>query len=182
MYSNRRGIGAAGAVAGLLASTALTATALAAAGSGGIGTDDSQQPIAGATDGTFPVRGSHTYGDGLGAGRNHQGQDVLAKCGRAVVAAQPGRVEFKDYQASGGGNYVVVDGKRDLPDTVYMHMSKPAKVREGQRISAGELIGRVGSTGRSTACHLHFEMWSPGWGKGRPLDPEPHLRSWDRRS
>ncbi len=61
--------------------------------------------------GVFPVKGKHTYGDGLGAGRGHQGQDLLAKCGKPIVAAQPGKVKVKDYQAGGAGNYVVVKGK-----------------------------------------------------------------------
>ena len=176
----------------ILAATATvaggTTAAMAASGSGGIGddatepTDPSAAPGTGAARGVFPVRGRHTYGDGLGAGRNHQGQDLMAKCGKAVVAAQPGRVTWVDYQASGAGNYVVIDGKRRRHDTVYMHLSKRPTVREGQRVRAGQLLGRVGTTGRSTACHLHFEMWSPKWSSGKPLDPKPFLRRWDKTS
>jgi murein DD-endopeptidase MepM/ murein hydrolase activator NlpD len=106
--------------------------------------------------------------------------DLLAKCGKPVVAAWPGRVQSRAYQGA-AGNYVVVDGKRSLEDTVYMHLSKRAKVRKGQKVAAGDLLGRVGDTGRATACHLHFEVWSnPGYYEGGdPLDPEPFLRSWD---
>jgi murein DD-endopeptidase MepM/ murein hydrolase activator NlpD len=133
--------------------------------------------------GVFPLRGRHTYGDGLGAGRGHQGQDILAKCGKPVVAALPGRVSYVGYQGGGAGNYVVIDGSAGRPDTVYMHLAERAAVRKRERIQAGELLGRVGDTGRASACHLHFEMWSaPGWGKGGGLlDPEPYLRRWDRR-
>ena len=165
------GVSLAGAGAGITA----------AAESGGIGPAGAKDPATG--DGQFPIRGKHTYGDGLGAGRNHQGQDLMAKCGKPVVAAQPGRVQFRDYQASGAGNYVVIDGKGKLQDTVYMHLSKPTKLREGNRVDAGDLVGRVGSTGRSSACHLHFEMWSgAGWYEGgRPIDPKPFLKRWDKR-
>jgi len=164
----------------MLGAALLSATAFAAGsggvGIGGAGTGDP------AGEGAFPVRGKHTYGDGLGAGRGHQGQDILAKCGKRVVAAQPGRVQLVDYDARGAGNYAVIDGKGKLQDTVYMHMSRRASVRKGQRVSAGDTIGRVGSTGRSTACHLHFEMWSGAgyYEGGRPIDPKPYLRRWDR--
>ena len=164
----------------LVGGLATAAVGSAASGSGGVATEDSTEAVAADSDGVFPVRGKHTYGDGLGAGRNHQGQDLLAKCGKAVVAAQPGRVSFRGYDGGGAGNYVVIDGKRNLHDTVYMHLLKRASVSKGQRVSAGQVIGRVGSTGRSTACHLHFEMWSPRWSAGKPVDPEPYLRRWDR--
>lgn len=153
----------------------------AAAGGGGIGTGSSG---GGGDDGeVFPVRGPHTYGDGLGTGRGHQGQDLLADCGTKVVAARAGRVRVRDFQASGAGNYVVVRRAGAKSDDVYMHMTKRVVVGRGDRVEAGQTIGRVGSTGRSSACHLHFEIWSsPGWYEGgRPTDPEPPLRQWDKR-
>ncbi len=165
----------------------------AVAGSGGIGddpggTEPGTEPVTEPTtdpaspQGVFPVRAPHTYGDGLGAGRNHQGLDLMAKCGKPVVAALPGRVSWVDYNAGGAGNYLVIEGKRRLHDTVYMHLSKRPLVREGQRVSAGQALGRVGTTGNSSACHLHFEMWSPEWSSGKPIDPEPYLRRWDKTS
>jgi murein DD-endopeptidase MepM/ murein hydrolase activator NlpD len=162
------------------------AGASGAPGSGGVGTD----PVAGAggkgetrKGGVFPIKGRHTYGDGLGAGRGHQGQDVLAKCGKRLVAAQPGRVRHVAYQASGAGNYVVIKSRQTGFDYVYMHLAAKASVKRGEKISAGEKIGRVGTTGRSSACHLHFEMWTkPGWYRGGDLEnPKPYLKSWDRR-
>jgi murein DD-endopeptidase MepM/ murein hydrolase activator NlpD len=169
------------ALAGAAALAAGTGTA--AGDSGGVGTG-SGAGGSGKSEGSgsfaFPVRAHHTYGDGIGAGRGHQGQDILAKCGKPVVAARPGRVRYIDYQASGAGNYVVVKGP-DY-DYVYMHLIHKPSVRRGERLSAGEKIGRVGSTGRSTACHLHFEMWQkPGWYRGgRLVDPRPFLNRWDR--
>lgn len=149
------------------------------AGTGGIGTGSDEGPT---TDGTFPVQAPHEYGDGLGAGRGHQGQDLLAKCGKPVVAAQAGRVRFKDYQASGAGNYVVIKGTDTKFDYVYMHLLRGVEVSKGDRVEAGDTLGQVGSTGDSTACHLHFEMWAaPGWYAGGDLvDPKPFLKDWDR--
>jgi murein DD-endopeptidase MepM/ murein hydrolase activator NlpD len=153
-----------------------------AAGSGGIGTGGSGGTTGtGTTDGVFPVRGHHTYGDGIGAGRNHQGQDILAECGKPIVAAQSGRIERVAYQ-SAAGNYVVIAGRRKAPDTVYMHLLHRSPVGEGERVAAGDQLGLVGQTGDATACHLHFEMWSPpGWYKGGSLlDPLPYLKRWDK--
>ena len=182
-----------------LGATALGVLALGAAGvasastgTGGIGTGETDTGTTGTTgtttttmsrDGVFPVRGRHTYGDGIGAGRGHQGEDILAKCGKPVVAAQRGRVVYRAYQGA-AGNYVVIDGAGRRPDEVYMHLKRPASVRKGEKVAAGELLGRVGDTGDATTCHLHFEMWSePGWYKGgRVLDPLPSLKRWDRTS
>jgi murein DD-endopeptidase MepM/ murein hydrolase activator NlpD len=161
-----------------LAAAALVSTAGAAAGSsgGGFGTKS------GGEGGTFPVRGHHTYGDGLGAGRGHEGQDILADCGKKIVAAKGGRVRIIDYQGGGAGNYVVVSGRRF--DYVYMHLLRKPSVRKGQRVRAGQKLGLVGQTGHATACHLHFEMWSsPGWYRGGGVvNPKPFLKRWDRAS
>ncbi len=97
------------------------------------------------------------------------------------MAARGGRVKVVDYEAGGAGNYVVIRGKRTGRDYVYMHMLDRIKVRRGERVQTGETIGLVGSTGSSTACHLHFELWDGGWySGGRPLDPTRRLRRWDR--
>ena len=151
-------------------------------GGGGISAESDDAEAAGGA--VFPVRARHSYGDGLGAGRGHQGQDILADCDKRVVAARAGRVRVKDFQASGAGNFVVVRRAGKGTDDVYMHMKRRLAVREGERIGAGDPIGKVGSTGRSSACHLHFEIWSsPGWYEGgSPRDPEPRLRRWDRKS
>jgi murein DD-endopeptidase MepM/ murein hydrolase activator NlpD len=149
--------------------------------SGGVDTGTETETPTGSSDGQFPIIGKHTYGDGLGAGRGHQGQDLLAECGKRVVAAQPGRVQMRDSHAS-AGNYVVIDGEGQLEDLVYMHLQRRAEVGKGERVTAGQTIGRVGDTGNAAACHLHFEIWSnPGYYQGgKPIDPEPYLRRWDR--
>lgn len=133
----------------------------------------------------FPVRGPHTYGDGIGAGRGHQGGDVLAKCGQPLVAARAGTVYYNDYQAGGAGNYLVINIKgAGGKSHVYMHLPRRSPLKVGAKVKTGQRIGSVGTTGRSTACHLHFEVWSgPGWYQGGTfLDPMPMLRRWDRYS
>ncbi len=136
----------------------------------------------------FPVRSRHIYGDGYGAPRNghvHQGQDILAPCGKRLVAARGGRVQYRGYQASGAGYYLVVDGKATGHDYVYMHLRRGGRPRQGQRVRTGQRIGTVGETGDASGCHLHFEMWTkPGWYEGGKAMPSVtrHLKYWDRWS
>jgi hypothetical protein len=132
----------------------------------------------------FPVRGAHSYGDGLGAGRNHRGVDIFARCGVKLQAARAGKVQHEAYQGSGAGHYVVIDGKGNGKDYVYMHLQRASKLEEGDKVRTGQTIGRVGESGNAQGCHLHFEMWgSPGWyAGGEVLDPVPPMRAWDRWS
>jgi murein DD-endopeptidase MepM/ murein hydrolase activator NlpD len=130
-------------------------------------------------DHMFPLKAKHVYGDGLGAGRGHQGQDLMAKCGKRIVAARGGKVQHKAYH-SAAGNYVVIDGKDTNVDYVYMHLRQPSKLHEGEKVKTGGLVGIVGDTGDATACHLHFEMWDGDWyGGGKLMDPTPPLKRWD---
>jgi murein DD-endopeptidase MepM/ murein hydrolase activator NlpD len=130
----------------------------------------------------FPVRGRHEYWDGWGAGRGHEGTDVGAACGTPLVAAVDGRVEYRAYHGA-AGNYVVIDMKNSPNDQMYAHLLKPAPVRVGQSVSAGQRIGSVGETGNASGCHLHFEYWKGDWyGGGHPIDSEPYLRALDRKS
>lgn len=136
----------------------------------------------------FPVRGRHTYGDGFGAprsGHRHQGQDILAHCGKRVVAARGGKVQWRAHQASGAGYYLVIDGKATGHDYAYMHLKRHGRPRQGDRVRTGERIGYVGQTGDASGCHLHFELWSaPGWYEGGHAmsSVTKHLKKWDRWS
>lgn len=136
----------------------------------------------------FPVRGRHDYGGPearFGASRSdhtHQGQDVLARTGTKLVAVHDGKVETRQYQAEGAGNYLVIHG-RDGSDSVYMHLSGRAIVRAGDRVRAGQKIGEVGCTGSCSGPHLHFELWTPHWfDGGKPYDPLKKLKRWDRQT
>ncbi|MFN8152451.1 MAG: peptidoglycan DD-metalloendopeptidase family protein [Solirubrobacterales bacterium] len=134
-------------------------------------------------DHIFPLRGKHYYGDGLGAGRGHQGQDVFAKCGTKIVAARGGRVQVNAYQ-SAAGYYLVIDGQKTGQDYVYMHMEQRGRPAAGTRVHTGDVIGYESDTGDASGCHLHFELWSaPGWYEGgHVLDPTTPLKKWDRYS
>ena len=131
----------------------------------------------------FPLRGPHTYGDGIGAGRGHQGQDIFAKCGTEIEAARGGEVQWKRYQ-SAAGFYLVIDGKGTGRDFVYMHMKKKGRPGEGRRVHTGERIGWESDTGNASGCHLHFEIWSaPGWYEGGHFtNPTDDLKAWDAYS
>jgi murein DD-endopeptidase MepM/ murein hydrolase activator NlpD len=137
----------------------------------------------------FPLRGKHNFGDAgarFGAPRSghiHQGQDIMADCGTKIVAARGGRVQYNGYQ-SAAGNYIVIDQKGSGEDNAYMHLAQPSPLPTGSVVRTGQQIGVVGETGDATACHLHFERWSPpGWYEGgHPFDPLPGLKQWDAYS
>jgi murein DD-endopeptidase MepM/ murein hydrolase activator NlpD len=150
---------------------------------GGGGTQSSNEARFELHDHIFPVRANHSYGDGIGAGRGHQGQDVFARCGSPLVAARAGKVQWKRYH-SAAGYYLVIDGKGTGRDYVYMHMKRGGRPNEGKKVRTGERIGQVSDTGNATGCHLHFELWSaPGWYEGGHFtNPTDDLKRWDRYS
>ena len=112
-----------------------------------------------------PVPGRITSGFGmrrhpiLGYMRMHKGLDFGAAYGTPIRAAIDGVVAFAG-RSSGYGNFVKLSHAGGLA-TGYGHMSRIA-VRPGTRVSQGQLIGYVGSTGMSTGPHLHFEVWRGG--------------------
>ncbi|MCO5315971.1 MAG: peptidoglycan DD-metalloendopeptidase family protein [Solirubrobacterales bacterium] len=133
----------------------------------------------------FPVKGSHQFWGGIGDGRGHQGIDIGARCGLPIRAARGGTVYWNDYQAGGAGNYIVINTAGNSGKShVYMHMPRRSRFGKGARVKTGQVIGYVGSTGRSSGCHLHFEEWSsPGWYQGGTfLNPLSALKRWDRYS
>ena len=87
-------------------------------------------------------------------GRRHQGVDLPYPTGTPVPAAFSGKVRISDY-VGGYGNLVVIRHASGL-ETFYAHLSK-RNVNSGDWVSAGDIIGLGGSTGRSTGPHLHFE-------------------------
>jgi murein DD-endopeptidase MepM/ murein hydrolase activator NlpD len=136
--------------------------------------------------GLFPVRGAWNYGgEGarFGAERGthiHQGQDIMAAEGTPVITPRSGYVYWKAYQEGGAGHYLVIRGD-DGRDLVFMHLRTGSlRVEKGATVSAGQRIAEVGNTGRSSAPHLHFEIWPCGWyAKGcKPIDPRPDLDAW----
>jgi murein DD-endopeptidase MepM/ murein hydrolase activator NlpD len=103
----------------------------------------------------WPARGPLWSGFGPRGGRNHHGTDIGAPNGSPIVAVQGGRVTYAGWE-SGYGQEVRVDHGGGIV-TLYAHMSR-INVRVGQMVSQGELLGAVGSTGQSSAPHLHFEV------------------------
>ena len=99
-------------------------------------------------------------------GRRHQGIDLPYPTGTPVGAAFDGKVRISDY-VGGYGNLVVIRHANGL-ETFYGHLSR-RDVKSGDWVSAGDLIGLGGSTGRSTGPHLHFETryrgaaFDPSW-------------------
>jgi len=133
----------------------------------------------------FPLPSKHEYGDGFGAGRGHDGQDLFARCGRNLVAAHDGKVQRSEKDGSGYGNILVLDVKGSGIDLLYAHMQRKPIVRKGERVKAGQKVGKVGDSGNASGCHLHFEMHTaPGfWEGGRPMRKvTEYLKAWDRRS
>ena len=95
----------------------------------------------------------------------HNGADVKAGTGTPVKAANSGRVVLSAYLPALRGNCVVVDHGCNI-FSLYMHLSKRT-VSEGQKVSKGQEVGKVGATGFVTGPHLHWEV-RVGW---EPVDP-----------
>ena len=91
----------------------------------------------------------------LGIQKFHNGIDMAAPGGSAILAAYDGKVVAADYNGS-MGNYIMIDHGDSLY-TIYMHASA-LYVSKGAEVSKGDKIAAVGSTGRSTGNHLHFSV------------------------
>ena len=100
----------------------------------------------------------------------HNGLDIAAPTGTPVVAAADGTVSLTHEGMYFSGKTVMIDHGLGL-ESVYIHMSK-IHVEDGQNVRQGDLIGEIGSTGRSTGPHLH---WGVSWYSTR-LDPETVLK------
>ncbi len=103
-----------------------------------------------------------------GERRMHRGVDIAAMRGTPIHAPERGRVTFSGPHGA-HGNAVIVRHANGV-QTLYAHLSENS-VRAGEEVSSGTQLGRVGSTGRSTGPHLHFEVLRDG----RHVDPLSHL-------
>ncbi|WP_426035425.1 peptidoglycan DD-metalloendopeptidase family protein [Brevundimonas sp. DC300-4] len=103
----------------------------------------------------------------------HQGQDFAAPLNTPIYATAPGIVSFAGVR-SGYGNTVEIDHGRGFK-TRFAHLNAMA-VQPGQRIALGQRIGAMGTTGRSTGVHLHYEVWMDG----RPQNPARFFRAGDQ--
>jgi YD repeat-containing protein len=97
----------------------------------------------------------------------HKGIDVANNVGTPIVAARDGRVTYSGWH-DGGYGYLVEITHQDGSRTLYAHNSR-ILVRTGELVAQGQPISKMGSTGRSTGPHLHFEIHPPGRGAANPL-------------
>ncbi len=96
----------------------------------------------------------------LGDGRGHKGMDICAPSGTPIYAAESGTVVSSGWDSSGYGYKIVIKHSGEL-STLYAHCSA-LYVKAGDQVARGETIGAVGTTGRSTGNHLHFEVHKNG--------------------
>lgn len=106
-------------------------------------------------------------------GRHHDGIDIPAKSGTAIVSAADGKVVHSGWMR-GYGRVIVVKHPTGY-HSVYAHNSKNI-AKKGQKVSQGEVIAKVGNSGRSRGAHLHFEIRK----NNKVSNPDKYL-SWVKR-
>lgn len=135
-----------------------------------------QKSILLATPTLWPVVGAITSSFGetrlslaSGGDRPHRGVDISAPLGTPVISPAEGTVSAMGW-ASELGRYIYLDHGHGF-STLYGHL-KDIKVKVGQKVKKGEIIGTVGMSGNSTGPHLHYEVHV----RGIPVNPLPYLR------
>jgi murein DD-endopeptidase MepM/ murein hydrolase activator NlpD len=120
----------------------------------------------------WPVtKGTITRGFKHG-GKKHEGLDIAGQLNSPVHAAESGRVVYGGNEFNGYGNLIIIEHDGDRWATFYAHLNH-IKVREGQYVQKGDLIGLMGKTGRATGVHLHFEIRH----RLHAIDPRPYLQA-----
>lgn len=102
--------------------------------------------------------------------RSHQGIDISSPSGTPIRASGPGWVIYSGNTIKGYGNLIILRHSEELV-TVYAH-NQVNLVGEGERVEKGQIIGKVGRTGRATGPHLHFEIRKDN----KAIDPLPFLK------
>ncbi|WP_243393048.1 MULTISPECIES: M23 family metallopeptidase [Microbacterium] len=134
--------------------------AKASTSSGPVSSVDLNMTAPGSGEVRWPLT-SYTLGRGLWDSGYHQGVDLLAPGGQPIFAAAAGVVSVSQESYGGYGVAIVIEHviNGQKVSTTYGHMTYGSRqVQAGQTVAAGQLIGLVGSTGSSTANHLHFEV------------------------
>ncbi|OGR96036.1 MAG: hypothetical protein A2V88_13315 [Elusimicrobia bacterium RBG_16_66_12] len=126
-------------------------------------------PTDGQLTSLFGYRFSPMRRDDDETGEFHPGLDIANNPDTLIYATADGTVRFSGW-SHGYGNMVVIDHGYGL-STLYGHTSK-ALVKTGARVSKGQVIGYMGTTGRSTGAHLHYEVWR----QGKAVDPMSFLK------
>ena len=117
----------------------------------------------------WPVKGQLTSRFGNRSGRHHDGIDIGARKGTPIVAAAGGKIMFSGWGPTGYGLMLIIKHKSNLT-TVYAHNAY-IHVHKNQMVKQGQRIASVGSTGRSTGPHLHFEVRNDS----NPMNPLNYL-------
>lgn len=99
----------------------------------------------------------------------HTGIDLKARKGTPVVTTSDGTVKSAFFE-SRRGNHIIIEHDESY-NTLYAHLSE-MKVKPGDQVKKGDIIGLVGSSGFSTAPHLHYEVLK----HGKPIDPKPYFQ------
>jgi murein DD-endopeptidase MepM/ murein hydrolase activator NlpD len=161
------------------ASTATSATQFAAALDSAVAANSTDAAsttravtTGGAADGTWvrPLSGRVTSEYGPRWGTQHKGMDIAAATGAPVRSMAAGVVRRADWNG-GYGNAVIIDHGNGI-STLYGHNSA-LTVKPGQRVNAGDVIAKAGSTGDSTGPHLHLEVRI----KDKQINPRPWLEA-----
>ena len=114
----------------------------------------------------YPFKGRVTSKYGPRRRGIHQGTDIDLETGDPIYATFDGRVRHTTYVARGYGHLIIIRHDNGL-ETFYAHLSE-VNVKPGDWVTAGQVIGKGGNTGRRTGSHLHYEMRY----KGHSFDPE----------
>lgn len=117
-----------------------------------------------------PCKGRVSSPFGIRNGKLHKGMDIANNTGAPIYAAYDGVISYVGW-ISGYGKTVKVDHGEGL-ETIYAHCST-LKVKKDQQVKSGDKIGEVGSTGRSTGPHVHFEVRI----NGVPQNPAKYMKS-----
>jgi murein DD-endopeptidase MepM/ murein hydrolase activator NlpD len=142
-----------------VAATSTTPASLVADPAGRQGSHGFLHPVAGAVTSPFGMR----FHPLLKIWKLHDGTDFAAACGTAIRAPYAGVVTRAYFNPAYGNRLFVSHGSLDgvRVETAFNHAARYT-VRPGQRVSRGQVIGEVGSTGLSTGCHLHLMVWLNG--------------------
>ncbi|MPY88144.1 MAG: peptidoglycan DD-metalloendopeptidase family protein [Luteitalea sp.] len=135
-----------------------------------------QAALANATPSIWPALGWLSSGYGYRRDpftfrrSSHVGLDVVGRVGDPVRASADGVVKVSGWDGGYGNTVTIAHGFS--MDTRYAHLSR-TRVKVGEQVQRGDIIGYVGSTGRATSAHLHYEVWI----NGRPVNPISLLAS-----
>lgn len=99
----------------------------------------------------------------------HKGIDIAGNIGDNVFAAMDGEITYAEYNDGGYGNLIIIKHEDNM-STHYGHLSE-YKVKVGDKVKKGDIIGEVGNTGFSTGPHLHFELRV----NNEPVDPTGYI-------